>query len=77
MVLLIENNISGGTSSVMGDRYAKSDEIKKILYLDAALLYCHSMSQLLSVDEIKVERNVCSKKILNTPNDSDMGFFGS
>ena len=30
LILLIENNIRGGISSVMGDRYVKSDENKKI-----------------------------------------------
>ena len=29
MILLLENNIRGGISSVMGDRYIKSDENKK------------------------------------------------
>ena len=29
LILLIENNISGGISSVMGDRYVKSDQDKK------------------------------------------------
>ena len=31
MILLLENNIRGGISSVMGDRYIKSDDNKKIL----------------------------------------------
>ena len=31
MILLLENNIRGGISSVMGDRYIKSNENKKIL----------------------------------------------
>ena len=31
LILLIENNIRGGISSVIGDRYVKSDENKKIL----------------------------------------------
>ena len=31
LILLIENSIRGGISSVMGDRYVKSDENKKIL----------------------------------------------
>ena len=31
MILLLENNIRGGISSVMGDRFRKSDENKKIL----------------------------------------------
>ena len=51
LILLIENNIRGGISSVMGDRYVKSDEKKKILYMDATNLYGHSMSQLLPYDK--------------------------
>ena len=39
MILLIENNIRGGISVCMGDRYVKSDENKKILYIDANNLY--------------------------------------
>ena len=54
LILLIEKNIRGGISSVMGDRYVKSDENKKILYIDATNLYGHSMSQLLPYDEIEM-----------------------
>ena len=43
LILLIENNIRGGISSVLVDRYVKSDENKKILYMDATNLYGHSM----------------------------------
>ena len=50
LILLIENNIRGGISSVMGDRYVKSDEKKKISYMDATNLYGHSMSQFLTYD---------------------------
>ena len=32
LILLLENNIRGGISSVMGDRYVKSSNTKKILY---------------------------------------------
>ena len=35
MILLLENIIRGGLSSVMGDRYVKSDDNKKIIYADA------------------------------------------
>ena len=35
MILLLENDIRGGIGSVIGDRYAKSDENIKILYVDA------------------------------------------
>ena len=54
LILLIENNIRGGISSVMGDRYVKSDENKKIIYADANNLYGHSMSQFLPYDEIEL-----------------------
>ena len=57
LILLIENNIRGGTSSVMGNRYIKSDE-NKIIYAAATNLYGHSMSQFLPYDK---NRNVaCS-----------------
>ena len=45
MILLLENNIRGGVSTVMGDRFIKSDEHKKILYIDASNQYGLSMSQ--------------------------------
>ena len=47
MILLLDNNIHGGFASVMRDRYVKSGENKKILYMDATSLYGHSMSQML------------------------------
>ena len=54
MFLLLENNIRGGICSVMCDRCVKSDENKKITFMDANNLYGHSMSQLLPYDEIKL-----------------------
>ena len=75
MILLLENNIRGGISSVMGDRYIKSDENKKILYIDANNLYGHSMSEPLPYDEIKFDKKVKLEDILNTPDDSDIGYF--
>ena len=73
--MLLENNIRGGISSVMGDRYIKSDKNKKILYIDANNLYGHSMSQYLPYDEIKFDNNFKLEDILNTPIDSDIGYF--
>ena len=35
----MENNIRGDISSIMGDRYVKSDEDKKISYMDSTNLY--------------------------------------
>ena len=45
MILLLEYNVRGGIGSVMGGKYKKSDENKKILYVDANILYGHSTSQ--------------------------------
>ena len=81
LILLIENNIGGGISSVMGDRYVKSDENKKILYIDATNLYGHSMSQLLPYDEVEMWHGDpdkywnCLDEFLNTPDDADIGYF--
>ena len=81
LILLIENNIRGGISSVMGDRYVKSDEDNKIIYADATNLYGHSMSQMLPYDEIEMWHGHPDKywnwldEILNTPDDSDIGYF--
>ena len=75
MILLLENNIRGGISSVMGDRYIKSDDNKKILYIDANNLYGHSMSQYLPYGEIKFDNNIKLEDIINTPDDSDIGYF--
>ena len=75
MILILENNIRGGISSVMGDRYVKSDENKKILYIDANNLYGHSMSEPLPYDEIKFDNDVKLEDIINTPDDSDIGYF--
>ena len=75
MIFLLENNIRGGISSVMGDRYVKSSDNKKILYKDANNLYGWAMSQPLPYDEIKFDNNVKVENILNTPDDSDIGYF--
>ena len=74
MILLLENNIRGGISSVMGDRYIQSDE-KKILYINATNLYGDSMSQMLLYDEVKFEKDICLEEILNIPDDSEIDYF--
>ena len=75
MILLIENYIRGGISSVMGDRYVKSTDNKKILYAVCTILYGHGLSQSLPYDEIKFEKDICIHKVLNTPDESDIGYF--
>ena len=65
----------------MGDRYVKSDENKKILYVDANNLYGHSMGQRLPYDEIKMWHGHpdlyinWSEEIFSTPDDSEIGYF--
>ena len=81
LILLLENNIRGGISSVMGSRYVKSDENNKITYVDATNLDGHSMSQMLPYDEIEMWHGHPDKywkwldEILNTPDDSEIGYF--
>ena len=65
----------------MGDRYIQSDDNKKILYIDANNLYGWAMSQFLPTGNfIKLDLNDQNKngmiqKILNTPDDSEIGYF--
>ena len=53
LLLLLENNICGGISSVMGPRYIESDENTKHLYIDANNLYGWAMSQYLPTGEFE------------------------
>ena len=68
-------------SSVMGDRYVKSVEMKKIIYMDATNLYDNSMSQPLHFDQIEMWHGHPDlymnklQEILNTPDDIDIGYF--
>ena len=75
LILLLESNIRGGISSVMSNRYVKSDDNKKIIYLYATNLFSLSMSQPLPYDEIKFDQNVKVEDLLNNPDDSDIGYF--
>ena len=73
LILLIENIIQGGISSVIDDRGVRSDENKKILYMDATKLYGHIMSQHLPYHEFKFEKDNCLGQILNTSDDNEVG----
>ena len=75
IILLLENNIRGGISSVTGDRYVNSDDNKKILYIDANNLFGHSMSEPVPYDKIIFHRNVELEDIIKTPDDSNIGYF--
>ena len=56
--MLIENNLPGSISPVMGDRKLESDESKKTLYIDANSLYGGAMSLSILYDEIKFNEYV-------------------
>ena len=87
LLLLLENNIRGGISSVMGDRHVQSDENKQILYIDANNLYGWAMSQCLPTGEFEVlPLNPCNytdnynleqlvEDLLQIPDVNEYGFF--
>ena len=65
LLLLLENNIRGGISGVMGDRYIKSGDKTKIIYIDANNLYGYAMSQYLPTGQfykLKLEMIIMNKK---------------
>ena len=65
----------------MGDRYANSDEKKKIIHMDSTNLYGHSMIQPLPYDEIEMWHGHADlqmnnfEEMLITPDNSDFGYF--
>ena len=79
--MLTENNLRGGFLSVMGDRFKKSNDNKKILDIEPNNLFGYAMSQWLPYDEIEMwkGRHSCFmdklEDSLNTPDDSDMGYL--
>ena len=82
MLLVLENNILGGISSVMGDRFVESNENKQILYIDANNLYGWPTSQYLPTDtfgklyfpeEYELEQIV--KDLRFIPDNNTYGFF--
>ena len=81
MILLFESNIRGGINRSLGDRYVKSDENKKIFYVDANNLYGWAMGESLPFDENKIWHGHTDlymnklEEIFFTPDNSDIGFF--
>ena len=59
----------------MGKRYVRSDKIEKFLYKDANNLSGWAMIQSLPYDEINFNQNVELEDILNTSDESDIGYF--
>ena len=82
MLLVLENNICGGISSVMGDRHVVSDVNKQILYIDASNRYGWAMSQYLPTgnsDKLLFPDNYSQEQVvedlLEIPDDNEYGFF--
>ena len=77
MLLLIENNIRGGISGVMGPRYVSSDDKTKILYIDANNLYGWAMIQFLPYGDLEFVgvNQLGLEDILKTVDDSETGYF--
>ena len=53
LLLLLENNIRGGISKVLGDRHVVSDVNKQILYIDANNLYGFAIVKLFIIAKSK------------------------
>ena len=82
ILLLLENNLRGGISSVMGDRHVVSDVNKQILYIDANNLCGRAMSQLLltgNFEKFLFPDNYSQEQVvedlLQIPDDNEYGFF--
>ena len=73
LYLLLENTITRWISSLMEDRYVKTDEIKQFYTLMQLNPSGWGMSQSLHYDEEKTDKNVVIAKILYTPVDSEIG----
>ena len=63
VILLLQIYIRGGMSSVKGDRYVKSVETEKILYIDDNILFGWPMSESLPYDEINFVKTVKSEDV--------------
>ena len=59
----------------MGRRYVKPNQNEKLISLDAINRYRRAMSQFLRYDKNIFIKNFKMEKILNTPDDSDIGYF--
>ena len=71
MLLLIESNITGGISVVMGKKYAKTDEKKKILYYGAKNFNGYSMIENLPHGDFKFDKGFKLDSLLNKPQKSE------
>ena len=73
--------LRGGISSVMGNRYAESNDNTKKCYMDASKFFGHSISQSRPFDEVEMWHGHPDfyisnlGEITNASDDSDIGYF--
>ena len=76
-MFLLENNIRGGISIVLGDTYIDSSVGTQLFYIDASNLYGWAMSKYLPRGEF--EQNTVDDQqiqyIIQTPDNCDYGYF--
>ena len=71
----------GGICGIMGDRYIDSSDGKTIWYIDANNLYGYAMMQKLPYKDFQITTTTVDPRsgfldtILNTPDDSDHGYY--
>ena len=75
MIVLLENNIRGGISSVLRERYVKLNYNDKILKSDAIFLYGWASIQSLLYDKIKFHKNVQLEDSLKIEADNDVAYI--
>ena len=82
LLLLLENNIRGGISSVMGPRFIESNENTKLLYIDANNLYGWARSQYLPTSEFEkldfpeeYELEQIVEDLRFIPDNNEIGYF--
>ena len=65
----------GGICGIMDDRYIDNSDGKTIWYIDANNLYGHAMMQKLPYKDFQFTTTTTLDTILNTPDDSDHGYY--
>ena len=75
LLLTLEKDVRRGNSGEGGVRYIESDEHKNIIHEDANNSNGRSMTQILPSKGIEFKKNVKLEVFLNTPDDSDFGYF--
>ena len=73
-MILLEQR--GGICGIMGDRYINNSDGKSVGYIDANNLYNYAMMQKLPYKDFQFTATTTTlDAILNTPDDSDHGYY--